>query len=104
MNKNEKSIIADVKTAAKMAGELAAIYKSITVKLRVLDGYDHAEKSEALSEAQKLRNLADTFIRRSAATAENAAHLTERSAALVAQIVTLLKEREAFAKENGVTL
>ena len=104
MNKKEKAIIADVKTGAKLASELATHYKTIAAKLRDLDGREWAEKGEVLSDAQKLRNFAATYIKRSAAIAETAALLIERSAALVAQTATLLKEREAFAKENGVTL
>ena len=104
MNKNEKAIIADVKTAAKMAGELAAFYKSIAAKLQSLDGTRWPGEDESLSDAQVYRNLADTFIRRSAANATNAALQTKKSAALVAEITTILNDREAFAKEIGIAL
>ena len=104
MNKKEKSIIADVETAAKLAGELAALYKSIAAKLCGLDGHKWAAKGEVLSDAQKHRNLADTYIRRSAALANAAAFRTGKTAASVGGIIGLLNERESFANENGVTL
>ena len=104
MNKNEKAIIADVKTAAKQARELAAFYGSIAAKLQLIDGTRWPKEGEYLGEEQVHRNLADTFIRRSVANAKNASFQIKKSAALVAGIAAILKEREAFAKQIGAVL
>ena len=104
MNKNEKAIIADVKTAAKQARELAALYKSLAAKLQLLDGTRWPKEGGSLSDAQVYRNLADTFIRRCVAKANKAAFQAKNSAALLSRIPILLKEREAFAKQIGAVL
>ena len=104
MKRNEKAIIAEIKTAAKKGRELAALYKSIAAKLQTIDGTRWTGDGESLSDAQVYRNLADTFIRRCVAKANKAAFQTKNSAALLARIPMLLNEREEFAKEIGVVL